>query len=59
MTAIRFVNCSRVQESQALREKPTTTQNAVVRMTVFSSADTVRRFSMAAPRFRAYLGRYR
>ena len=56
MTAIRFVSCSRVQDSQALSEKPMTTQNAVARMTVFSSADTVRRFSMATPSCGAYLG---
>jgi hypothetical protein len=32
-----------------LSENPTTTQKEVTRMTVFSSADTVRRFNMDAP----------
>jgi hypothetical protein len=35
----------RPQESQALSENPTTTQKEVTRMTVFSSADTVRTIS--------------
>src|SRR5215207_1559307 len=48
-TEIRLATCRRPQESQALSEKPTTTQNEVVRMTIFSSADTVKRFSMEAP----------
>ena len=50
ITEIRLAACSRPQESQALSENPTTTQNDVARMTVFSSADTVRRFNMDAPR---------
>ena len=50
ITAMRLVCCNRPQASQALSEKPTTTQNAVVRMTAFNSVDTVRRFSMMLPR---------
>src|SRR5438552_4599567 len=49
-TAIRLVNCRRSQESQAVSEKPRTMKNAVVRITAWSSADTVRRFSMDAPK---------
>jgi hypothetical protein len=48
-TAMRLVTCRRLQESQALSENPMTMQKAVVRMTVLSSADTVKRFSMMAP----------
>ena len=47
--AMWLVTCRRAQESHALSENPTTTQNAVVRMTVFSSVDTVRRFNMGSP----------
>jgi hypothetical protein len=50
MTAMRLATCKRPQESQALSENPTTTQNEVTRMTAFSSADTVRRFNMMLPR---------
>src|SRR3954463_2503750 len=46
---MRPVTCSRFQESHALSENPVTTQNAVIRMTAWSSADTVRRFSMVSP----------
>ena len=49
-TAIRLVNCRRCQESQAVSEKPTTMQNAVVSITAWSSVDTVRRFNMDAPK---------
>src|SRR5205085_12631549 len=47
--AIRLVNCRRSQESQAVSEKPRTMQNAVVRITAWSSVETVRRFNMDAP----------
>ncbi len=49
ITAMRLAACKRLQESQALSENPTTTQKEVTRMTVFSSADTVRRFNMMLP----------
>src|SRR4029078_7908258 len=44
--AMRPAVCRRPQDSQALSENPTTTQRDVARMTVFSSADTVKRFNM-------------
>ena len=49
ITEMRLGTCKRPQESQALSENPTTTQKEVVRMTVFNSVDTVRRFSMMLP----------
>ena len=55
ITAMRLAACRRPQESQALSENPTTTQKEVTRMTVFSSADTVRRFNMMLPQICAHL----
>ena len=55
-TEMRLATCRRPQASQALSENPTTMQNAVVRMTVFSSADTVRRFNMMLPQSCGHLG---
>ena len=55
ITAMRLAACRRPQESQALSENPTTTQKEVTRMTVFSSADTVRRFNMMLPQSCAHL----
>jgi hypothetical protein len=52
---MRLAACRRPQESQALSENPTTTQKEVTRMTVFSSADTVRRFNMMLPQICAHL----
>src|SRR6185503_16987148 len=49
ITAMRLAACRRPQESQALSENPTTTEKEVTRMTVFSSADTVKRFNMMLP----------
>ena len=59
ITAMRLAVCRRPQESQALSENPTTTQKEVTRMTVFSSADTVRRFNMMLPQKLAAIWRER
>ena len=56
---MRLVDLQRPQDSQALSENPITTQKAVVRITAFSSAETVRRFSMNAPKSYAPFGRKR
>src|SRR6185295_11802290 len=56
ITEMRLVTCRRPQDSQALSENPTTMQNAVVRMTIFNSADTVRRFNMMLPQSCRLLG---
>jgi len=50
ITEMRLVTCKRLQESQAFSENPITMQKAVVRITVCNSADTVRRFSIMAPK---------
>ena len=49
ITEMRLATCRRLQESQALSENPTTTQNEVARMTAFNSVDTDRRFNMMLP----------
>src|SRR5260370_397775 len=49
ITEMQLATCRRPQESQALSEIATTTQKEVARITIFSNADTVRRFSMMAP----------
>ncbi len=48
-TEIRLSICRRLQESKALREKPITTQKEVAKITVCSSAETVKRLSMEFP----------
>lgn len=50
ISVIRLVLRRRPQDSQALSENPITTQKEVARITDFKSADTVRRFSMDAPK---------
>jgi hypothetical protein len=50
ISEMRLAICSRPQDSQALSENPITTQNDVARITDFKSADTVKRFSMDAPK---------
>ena len=56
--AMRLAACRRPQASQAFSENPTTRQKEVTRMTVFSSADTVRRFNMMLPQnLRAFGGK--
>jgi hypothetical protein len=57
ITAMRLATCRRPQESQALSENPTTTAKEVRRMTIFSSADTVRRFNMISPWLAGHLER--
>src|SRR6185295_2768523 len=54
---MRLATCRRFQESQALMENPTTTQNEVARMTAFNSVDTDRRFNMMLPQSCGHLGR--
>src|SRR5437762_10248528 len=46
---IRFADCSRDQELQAVSEKPRTTASAVDRITALSRAETVKRFNIGAP----------
>src|SRR5207253_6954614 len=46
---MRFADCSRDQELQAVSEKPRTTASAVDRITALSRAETVKRFNIGAP----------
>jgi hypothetical protein len=57
ITEMRLATCRRLQESHALSENPTTTQNAVARMTAFSSVDTDRRFNIKLPQSCGHLGK--
>ena len=54
-TEMRLVICRRFQDSHASSENPITMQKAVVRMTVLSSADTLRRFNMIGPQERKFV----
>src|SRR5438067_5695282 len=46
---MRFADCSRDQELQAVSEKPRTTAIAVDRITALSRAETVKRFNIGSP----------